>query len=138
MALSTSASPIETRATAATGAVPGQLVPGGVSKFLEAMHGNLGEFVRWRREPVTRRVVAALQDLMVHPPALGNNVDALIQYGVQQGLALAFHMCVDPSAIWPEVFTASDEAESPGVLPEMDFETSIDSVFNEQTKSNQK
>lgn len=119
--------PAQTRADAATQAPDGAVVLSGVAALRRALAGHASAFADWRREPMTRVVLRALQGFLLHPPAGVQPADALVQYGVSQGLLLALQLMVDPSLIWPGVF--GEGATQEAGLPEMDFETSLDEVL---------
>lgn len=121
------ATPAEARAEAATSAPAGFIVQPGVDAFRKELGGKPTAFAQWRANPVTKLVIRALQGLSLHPPAVLGQQDALVQYGVTQGLALAVQLCVDPSLLWPGMFDAG--GGTPPEAPDMDFGTSIDDMF---------
>ena len=127
--MSEAQTPMGARVAAAEGAPRGFVNPGGLALYREALSGNAAEFARWRRDPITRKVIAALQDAAVHPPLCVNSDNALLQYGVTQGLSLAFQLCVDPSVLWPGVFGPDTGGPSGVDIPDMDFETSLDAAL---------
>lgn len=57
----------------------------------------------WSREPVTQRFIAALDEFAITPPQVSGADEALVQYGVTQGLVLARQLLVDPSLVAPLV-----------------------------------
>ena len=119
--------PARARADAASHVPDGTVVPSGVVALRRALAGNASAFADWRREPMTRVVLRALQGFVMYPPASVQSTDALVQYGVSQGLLLAIQLVADPSLIWPDVF-GEGAAQGTG-LPVMDFETSLDEVM---------
>lgn len=119
--------PLEAVAASAAGAPSGHVVQTGVDRLKTALHGHASEFADWRREPMTRAVLSALQCAFVHPPAGLMGDSALVQYGVTQGLAYAMQLLTDPSTLWPGVF--GDSAVAVSDMPEMDFETSLDEAL---------
>lgn len=119
--------PLEAVAASAADASSGHIVQTGVDRLKAALHGHASEFADWRREPMTRVVLGALQCAFVHPPAGLAGDSALVQYGVTQGLAYAMQLLTDPSTLWPGVF-GGGVATTPD-LPEMDFETSLDEAL---------
>ena len=121
------ATPAEARAEAAVSAPAGFIVQPGVDVLRKELGGKPTAFAQWRANPVTKLVIRALQGLSLHPPAVLGQQDALVQYGVTQGLALAVQLCVDPSLLWPGMFDAGGGA--PPEVPDMDFGTSIDDMF---------
>lgn len=121
--------PLEKRVLAADGAPKGFMVQTGVAALRSALAGHAAIFAEWRRDKVTRRVVGALQDLLMHMPPEVSVQDSLVQYGFTQGLALAIQLCNDPSLIWPDIF-GKDPGARPGDLPSMEFETSLDEALD--------
>ena len=120
--------PVEARVRSAESAPDGVIAPSGVTALKAALAGNASAFADWRRQPMTRVVLRALQAFLVHPPKGSMPVDAAVQYGVTQGLLLAFQVATDPSVVWPGVF--GEPAGTVGAaLPEMDFETPLDEVL---------
>ena len=121
--------PRESRVDAADRVPAGVIVQSGVEALKGALAGNATAFAEWRREPMTRQVLRALQSYLVHPPTADSAGGALVQYGVTQGLLLAFQLMSDPSVLYPGVFAGEKKQPAAGALPEMDFETSIDEAF---------
>lgn len=119
--------PAQTRADSAAGAPDGAIAQSGVAALRAALAGNASAFAEWRREAMTRAVLRAMQGFLMHPPAGLQPTDALVQYGVSQGVLLAVQLMTDPSVIWPGIF--GDGASAGAKLPEMDFETSLDEVL---------
>lgn len=120
--------PAARQADAAGAAPSGQVVRTGVDALRDALSGNASAFADWRRQPVTRRVLGALQSMLLHPPAGLSGDDALVQYGVTQGLALAVSLMADPSTLWPGVFGPGTAGAAPEPL-EMTFDTPLDEAF---------
>ena len=127
--------PATVRAAGAANAVPGFLVQPGVDLLVKELGGKPAVFARWRADPVTKLVVRALQGLALRPPANLTVQDSLVQYGVTQGLSLALQLCLDPSLLWPRMFSA--DGMSPPPVPEMDFGTTIDEMIDPATRKEQ-
>jgi len=121
--------PLEARVDAVDRAPAGVVVQSGVEALKDALAGNATAFAEWRREPMTRHVLRALQSYLVHPPEADSAGGALVQYGVTQGILLAYQLVSDPSALWPGVFDGERKQPELGRLPEMDFETSLDEAL---------
>lgn len=122
--------PVDQRVEAARRFPGGYVSPSGIEILKTALNGNASAFVDWRRHPMTRKVLAALQDAAVHLPSDLDTDDRLVQYGMTQGLMFAMQLVADPSSIWPGVFGkgTNGSAEAP-YLPVMDFDTSIDDAI---------
>lgn len=123
-------SPADTRARAALASPSGYIAPSGTQLLKNALNNNSSDFLNWRREPFTKRILVALQDALVHMPAELSTEDRLVQYGVTQGIAYAMQMIADPSLLWPGVFGQNTNEPSGVTLPVMDYDTSIDDMFN--------
>lgn len=119
--------PASVRADSAVHAPDGAIVSSGAAALRQALSGNVSAFAEWRRLPMTRAVLRALHGFLLHPPAGLLPNDALVQYGVTQGLLLATQLVTDPSLVWPDVFGGGTAGR--GDMPEMDFETSLDEVL---------
>ena len=122
--------PAQARADSAAAAPDGTIVPSGSASLRRALAGNASAFADWRREPMTRAVLRTMQDFLMHPPPGVRTTDALVQYGVSQGLLLAVQLMTDPSLVWPDVF--GDNGARGADFPAMDFETSLDEVLSSQ------
>lgn len=120
--------PAAAQADAAGSAPSGQIVQTGVDALRSALSGNVTQFAEWRRLPMTRRVLGALQSVLLHPPAGLAGDSALVQYGVTQGLSLAVSLMADPSILWPGIF-GPGTVGAPVEPLEMTFDTSIDEAF---------
>lgn len=119
--------PLETRAKASDAAREGVVAQSGLSALRAALANNASGFAAWRGNPMTKVLLKALQHTLVHPPATLAGNDALVQYGVTQGLTYALHLFTDPSVLWPGVFGGSASVERK--LPEMDFEAPLDAAL---------
>ena len=120
--------PAARQADAAGVAPSGQVVRTGVDALRDVLSGHVTEFAEGRRQPMTRRVLGALQSMLLHPPAGLSGNDALVQYGVTQGLALAVSRMADPSTLWPGVFGPGTAGAAAEPL-EMTFDTPLDEAF---------
>jgi hypothetical protein len=113
---------------AADAAQSGQVVQTGVDALRGVLSGHASEFAEWRRQLMTRRVLGALQSMLLHPPAGLSGNDALVQYGVTQGRARAVSLMADPSTLWPGVFGPGTVGAAAEPL-EMTFDTPLDEAF---------
>lgn len=120
--------PTDVRSAEVSGSPSGYIAPSGTQAFKSALDGNASAFVAWRRDPMTRKVLGAVQDAVLHLPNGLSNDDRLVQYGMTQGLVYAMQLMTDPSTLWPGVFGKGTEGESPVTMPMMDFDTSLDDV----------
>lgn len=121
--------PVDQRVGAAEGSPSGHLVPSGIPVLKAALKGNASAFAEWRRHPMTRKVLGAMQDAALHFPKELTPEDRMVQYGVTQGLVFAMQLVADPSSIWPGVFGEGTGGVPAQVPPIMDFDTSIDDAF---------
>lgn len=122
-------SPIDQRVSAVESSPSGHIAPSGIGLYKKVLEGNASEFARWRRDPMTRKVLGALQDAVVHMPVELSTEDRLVQYGTSQGLVFALQLLADPSSIWPGVFGKDTNEHDDLNLPLMDFDTSIDDAI---------
>lgn len=122
------ATPLEARIDASDRAArSGAVAKSGLESLREALVGNVSGFAEWRGNPMTKVLLKALQHAIVHPPVTLAGDDALVQYGVSQGLVFAFQLFTDPSTLWPDVFAgALPEARK---IPDMDFAAPLDEAF---------
>lgn len=123
-------SPADTRARVALASPSGYIAPSGTQLLKNALSKHATEFLKWRREPFTKRVLGALQDALVHAPVELSSEDRLVQYGVSQGIAYAMQMIADPSLLWPGVFNQGAGESSGVTIPVMDYDTPLDDIFN--------
>ena len=121
------ATPLELRADAADSAPKGVVAQSGYDALRAALSGHASGFADWRGLQMTKAVLKALQHVLVHPPATLAGNDALVQYGVTQGLTFALHLMTDPSVLWPGIF--GNGAPASGTMPEMDFEAPLDAAL---------
>ena len=105
----------------------GVLGPSGVAKFRKLFNpANSAEvFHNWAEHPITAAVAGAVRDLALHSPVaeVGDPENHLIQYGIGVGLSLAAQLLTDPSSVYPEMFTGTEEASGAVKLPDMTFST---------------
>lgn len=68
-------------------------------------------FETWRSQPFTQIIASAVMDLILNQPSSpGMTVDSCaVQYGVTQGLTLAYQLMQDPSVVVPGVFSHGAE-----------------------------
>lgn len=121
--------PVDQRVGAAERSPSGHIAPSGIAALKLALNGNASGFADWRRQVMTRKVLAALQDAAIHIPADLTPEDRMVQYGMTQGLMFAMQLVADPSSIWPGVFGKNTNEDTRGDLPVMDFDTSIDDAI---------
>lgn len=125
-------SPVDRRLRAARSAPSGHIVPSGVDEFLACLNGQdaLAAFATWRSSVFARKMYLALQDLILHQPVDIQAQDALVQYGITQGLSLASRILMDPSVVWPGAYGDGTKGYQPPLEePPMDFSTSADEAL---------
>lgn len=123
-------SPVDQRLAAVTGSPSGHLAPSGVQAYRNALDGNASAFADWRRHPMTKKLLGAMQDIVLHAPAELATEDRLVQYGVTSGLTLALQLVADPSSVWPGVFGKNTNEQARAEMPMMDFSTTLDDMID--------
>lgn len=85
-------------------------------------------FFNWAEQAETKLAVDALRDLSLNGPVGMQNPpqDALIQYGMSLGLALAAQLLTDPTLVFPELFRGNPVV-LPGA-PEPDYEAEPEEI----------
>ncbi len=108
----------------------GYIEPSGLAALIAVLRepGVVSVFHTWRSQQLTQLVAGALRDLILHQPMGIANEDRLVQYGVTQGLELAFQLMSDPSVIVPGLFTggATPGEARPAGIPDENFDTPAD------------
>ena len=61
-------SPVDRRLEAVESSPSGHVAPSGISVYKSSLEGNASAFADWRRLPMTRKVLGALQDALLHAP----------------------------------------------------------------------
>ena len=120
--------PVVERLAAAESTPTGYIARSGIESYRTALRGNASAFAKWRMNPMTKLVLGALQDAMLHGPSVVEPSNVQVQYGMSQGIAYAMQLVADPSVLWPGVF-GSGPGDAPAVTPVMDFDTPLDDVF---------
>lgn len=123
-------SPVDQRLAAVAGSPSGHLAPSGVQAYRNALDGNASAFADWRRHPMTKKLLGAMQDIVLHSPAELATEDRLVQYGVTSGLTLALQLVADPSSVWPGVFGKNTNEQTRVEMPMMDFSTTLDDMID--------
>jgi hypothetical protein len=73
---------------------------GGLNRLAELVKAQPAAFKEWAAHPITRVILDAFHPLALNPNSVGMRADTLIaQYGVSQGLMLAYQLCVDPAGV---------------------------------------
>ena len=76
---------------------------------------SLESFMTWSVSPNSMLITSVLQELALNTPVIpqGATDNALIQYGLSQGLSLAAQLISDPASVFPVVSPSRiDEIES--------------------------
>ena len=123
-------SPVDQRLATVAGSPSGHLAPSGVQAYRNALDGNASAFADWRRHPMTKKLLGAMQDIVLHAPAELATEDRLVQYGVTSGLTLALQLVADPSSVWPGVFGKNTNEQARAEMPMMDFSTTLDDMID--------
>ena len=123
-------SPVDQRLAAVAGSPSGHSAPSGVQAYRNALDGNASAFADWRRHPMTKKLLGAMQDIVLHAPAELATEDRLVQYGVTSGLTLALQLVADPSSVWPGVFGKNTNEQARAEMPMMDFSTTLDDMID--------
>lgn len=123
-------SPVDQRLATVAGSPSGHLAPSGVQAYRNALDGNASAFADWRRHPMTKKLLGAMQDIVLHAPAELATEDRLVQYGITSGLTLALQLVADPSSVWPGVFGKNTNEQARAEMPMMDFSTTLDDMID--------
>lgn len=86
----------------------GRMSASGVRHLLDtlARPGMDSVYDTWRNQPFTKMVASAVMDMILSQPS-GPDMSVescAVQYGVTQGLTLAYQMMNDPSTVFPDAF----------------------------------
>jgi hypothetical protein len=96
-------SPAADRAEQASAFASTQLLSsplGGINRLVALVKSQPDAFATWASHPVTRAFLDALHPLAMNPNAIGMRTDSiLVQYGVSQGVMLAYQLCTDPAGV---------------------------------------
>lgn len=110
----------------------GYIVPSGLAALRDvlARPGVIATFDTWKGQQLTRLVAGAIRDLIMNQPtAKSSSENIAVQFGITQGLELAYQLLQDPSIILPGVFGSGTQPGAPGVrLPQENFDTPADGV----------
>ena len=109
--------PAKTRAEYAEARVKGKLVGSAVTQLNQRFLplNSAGEFIEWRKHPLTVLFIDALRELAIAPPAAYVPVDGIgVEYGLTSGIGMAASLLDDPSAVFPNLFSgATPGSETP-------------------------
>ena len=91
-------------------------------------------FRQWLALPMTRLVVAAIEELADSPPPFqGEGSDTngvLLQYGMTAGLNLARKLASQPNRVFPEIFAGDRRSADPQDELDRSYEDTSDSVID--------
>ena len=107
--------PAKARAEFSEARVKGKLAGSAVAEILKrfAPVRSAGDFVEWRRNPMTMLFIDALREMAVAPPpGYVSQGDLCVDYGLTSGLTLAASLMDDPSLVFPYLF--SEATPGPG------------------------
>jgi hypothetical protein len=79
-----------------------------LKKYLSSGKTAEDGFYQWLKLPMTQLFLGAVGELSDFPPMPTAPIDTnyvLIQYGMTQGLELAYRLLSNPSRVYPEVFS---------------------------------
>lgn len=121
------ASPSSTR----IGAVKpgGYIEPSGLADLKDTLGrpGVVSAFHTWKTQRMTQLVAGAIRDLIVNQPLGIADEDRLVQYGITQGLEMAYQLVSDPSVLLPGVFGQGTSPGAPAAsVPDENFDTPAD------------
>jgi len=107
----------------------GYIEPSGLSALAETLGrpGVSASFHTWKTQGMTKLVANAIRDLVMNQPLGISDEDRMVQYGITQGLEMAYQLMSDPSVLLPGVF---GQGTGPGVpaasVPDENFDTPAD------------
>ena len=109
--------PAKARAEFTAARVKGKLAGSAVAEILRKFEPvrSAGDFIEWRRNPMTVLFIDAIREMAVAPPpGYVSQGDLCVDYGLTSGLTLAASLMDDPSSVYSQLFSAA----SPGAGPE--------------------
>lgn len=107
----------------------GYIEPSGLSALVDALGrpGVSSSFHTWAGQGMTRLIAGAIRDLILNQPLGLSEQDVHVQYGITQGLEMAYQLISDPSVLLPGVFGQGTSPGTPAVsVPEENFDTPAD------------
>lgn len=88
------------------------------------------QFLKWRKSPMTRLFIAALNELADSPPPFSNESgdtnSVLLQYGMTSGLNLAVKLLSRPSRVYPDVLKGTQPSQDGGDALAGSYEDTLD------------
>ena len=120
--------PAKARAEFADARIKGKLAGSAVAEILRkfAPVRSAGDFMEWRRNPMTMLFIDAIREMAVAPPpGYVSQGDLCVDYGLTSGLTLAASLMDDPSSVYQHLFSdatpgAGTGTEEPGYTAEPD------------------
>lgn len=120
--------PAKARAEFADARIKGKLAGSAVAEILRkfAPVRSAGDFMEWRRNPMTMLFIDAIREMAVAPPpGYVSQGDLCVDYGLTSGLTLAASLMDDPSSVYMHLFSdatpgAGTGTEEPGYTAEPD------------------
>ncbi len=93
--------------------------------------GAAAGFAVWRDQMMTKMVSDVIRDFILNQPLPGlNSEEVAVQYGITQGLEVAYPLIQDPSGLIPGIFGRGTQPGADGVKPpEETFDTPSDDVL---------
>lgn len=91
--------------------------------------GAAAGFASWSDQMMTRMVADTIRDFILNQPIAGvSSESAAIQFGITQGLEMAYQLLTDPSILVPGIYGkgTQPEADGPVELPDEGFDTPAD------------
>ena len=100
-------------------------------EYLSAGPANEQAYLEWKQHPITRLVVKAIMDLKDNPTTNDFDVNhILVQYGVSEGLSLAFDLMTYPQRVMPGVFSGPASKVDPYGNLDLGYVDSAESVLD--------
>ena len=92
--------------------------------------GAAAGFAQWSDQMMTRLVADAVRDLIMNQPLCEASSDqTAVQYGITQGLEIAYQLMTDPSVLVPGIYgKGTQPGTEPVTPPEETFDTPADGV----------
>lgn len=92
--------------------------------------GAAAGYAQWSDQMMTRLVANAIRDIILNQPIPEASSDQVaVQFGITQGLEIAYQLLTDPSVLVPGIYgKGTNPSAEPAALPSESFDTPADGV----------
>lgn len=92
--------------------------------------GAAAGYAQWSDQMMTRLVANAIRDIIFNQPIPEASSDQVsVQFGITQGLEIAYQLLTDPSVLVPGIYgKGTNPAAEPTTPPSENFDTPADGV----------